>query len=44
MKQADIETYLVFCDDQGLAKSTRARRLSSIKQMYRFAFEEVLAR
>ncbi len=40
VKQADIETYLVFCDDQGLAKSTRARRLSSIKQMYRFAFEE----
>ncbi|MBM1817228.1 site-specific tyrosine recombinase XerD [Pseudosulfitobacter pseudonitzschiae] len=40
VKQDDIEAYLVFCDDQGLAKSTRARRLSSIKQMYRFAFEE----
>ncbi|ASM72536.1 MULTISPECIES: tyrosine recombinase [Roseobacteraceae] len=40
VKQGDIEAYLVFCDEQGLAKSTRARRLSSIKQMYRFAFEE----
>ncbi|MCR8827311.1 site-specific tyrosine recombinase XerD [Pseudosulfitobacter koreensis] len=40
VKQDDIEAYLVFCDEQGLAKSTRARRLSSIKQMYRFAFEE----
>ncbi len=38
--QTDIEAYLVHCDAQGLAKSTRARRLSSIKQIYRFAFEE----
>lgn len=38
----DIETYLVHCDAQGLAKSTRARRLSAIKQFYRFAFEEKL--
>ena len=36
----DIETYLVHCDAQGLAKSTRARRLSAIWQLYRFAFEE----
>lgn len=35
-----IEDYLVHCDAQGLAKSTRARRLSAIKQIYRFAFEE----
>jgi integrase/recombinase XerD len=41
-KQADVEAYLVHCDAQGLAKSTRARRLSSIKQLYRFAFEEGL--
>ncbi|MGJ8626609.1 MAG: site-specific tyrosine recombinase XerD [Sulfitobacter sp.] len=40
--QADIEAYLVYCDAQGLAKSTRARRLSAIKQLYRFAFEEGL--
>ncbi|PRY26974.1 integrase/recombinase XerD [Aliiruegeria haliotis] len=36
----DVEAYLVFCDDQGLARATRARRLSSIRQLYRFAFEE----
>jgi integrase/recombinase XerD len=35
-----IEDYLVFCDAQGLAKATRARRLSALKQLYRFAFEE----
>jgi integrase/recombinase XerD len=36
----DVERYLVHCDAQGLAASTRARRLSAIKQLYRFAFEE----
>ncbi|WP_368187956.1 site-specific tyrosine recombinase XerD [Aestuariibius sp. HNIBRBA575] len=35
-----IEDYLVFCDAQGLANATRARRLSAVKQLYRFAFEE----
>ena len=40
--QPRIEAYLVHCDTQGLAKSTRARRLSAIKQLYRFAFEERL--
>lgn len=40
--RADVENYLVWCDAQGLAKSTRARRLSAIKQLYRFAFEEGL--
>jgi integrase/recombinase XerD len=38
--QDDIEAYLIHCDAEGLAKSTRARRLSAIKQLYRFAFEE----
>ncbi|NNE52489.1 MAG: site-specific tyrosine recombinase XerD [Sulfitobacter sp.] len=38
--RADVEAYLIHCDAQGLAKSTRARRLSAIKQLYRFAFEE----
>lgn len=38
--RAEVENYLVYCDAQGLAKSTRARRLSAIKQLYRFAFEE----
>jgi integrase/recombinase XerD len=36
----EVEAYLIHCDAQGLAKSTRARRLSAIKQLYRFAFEE----
>lgn len=40
--RSNIEEYLVFCDAQGLSKSTRARRLSAIKQLYRFAFEEGL--
>ena len=35
-----IEGYLIACEAEGLAKSTRARRLSAIKQLYRFAFEE----
>lgn len=38
--QHTIESYLIHCDAQGLAKSTRARRLSALKQLYRFAFEE----
>jgi integrase/recombinase XerD len=35
-----VEDYLVFCDAQGLSKATRARRLSAIRQLFRFAFEE----
>lgn len=35
-----VEDYLVYCDAQGLSKATRARRLSSIRQLYRFAFDE----
>jgi integrase/recombinase XerD len=38
--RADVESYLIHCDAQGLAKSTRARRLSAIRQLYRFAFDE----
>ena len=38
--RVDIEGYLVYCDAQGLSRATRARRLSAIKQLYRFAFEE----
>ncbi|MEL6520933.1 MAG: site-specific tyrosine recombinase XerD [Pseudomonadota bacterium] len=41
-QRADVEAYLIFCDAQGLSRATRARRLSSIKQLYRFAFEEGL--
>ena len=38
--QADIAAYMVACADQGLGQATRARRLSAIRQLYRFAFEE----
>lgn len=38
--QDDIEAFLIECEAQGLAKSTRARRLSAIKQLFRFGFEE----
>jgi integrase/recombinase XerD len=36
----DVESYLVFCDAQGLSKATRARRLSALRQIFRFAHEE----
>ncbi len=36
----DIEKYLVQLNYSGLARSTRARRLSAIRQLYRFAYEE----
>jgi integrase/recombinase XerD len=38
--RADVEDYLVDCDTRGLSRATRARRLSAIRQLYRFAFEE----
>ena len=38
--RADVEDYLVDCDARGLSRATRARRLSAIRQLYRFAFEE----
>ncbi len=38
--RADVEDYFVACEAEGLSKSTRARRLSAIKQLYRFAHEE----
>jgi integrase/recombinase XerD len=39
--RADIEAYLASLDDQGMARATRARRLSSIRQFYRFAQQEL---
>tara|TARA_R110000851_G_scaffold102853_6_gene219551 strand:+ start:126 stop:1097 length:972 start_codon:yes stop_codon:yes gene_type:complete len=42
LSQADIDLYLIHCDAQGLARATRARRLSTIRQLYRFAFDERL--
>lgn len=38
--RAMVEAYLVACEASGLSKATRARRLSSIRQLYRFAHEE----
>ncbi len=41
-RQSHIEDYLAYCQAQGLSRSTRARRLSAIRQLYHFAFEEGL--
>ena len=38
--QETIESYLLDLDAAGLSRATRARRLSAIRQFYRFAFEE----
>lgn len=40
LPRAAVEDYMVACDADGLSKSTRARRLSSIRQMFRFAHDE----
>ncbi|PTV97011.1 integrase/recombinase XerD [Rhodobacter aestuarii] len=36
----EIEAWIVRLEAEGLAKSTRARRLSAVKQFFRFAYEE----
>ncbi len=38
--RAEIEAYLVDQQMRGMAQATRARRLSAIRQLYRFAFLE----
>ena len=38
--QADVERHIIHLDAQGFSQATRARRLSAIRQFYRFAFEE----
>lgn len=38
----DIDAYMVSCEAEGLSKATRARRLSAIRQLFRFAHEEGL--
>lgn len=40
MSRDEIEDYLLHCDAQGLSRSTRARRLSAIRQLTRFALDE----
>lgn len=39
-QKSNIEAYLVDCDQRHLAPATKVRRLSSIRQFYRFAFHE----
>lgn len=41
-KQTDVESYLAALADMGLAASTRARRLSSARQLHRFLYEDGL--
>lgn len=38
--RAEIEAYLTGCEAAGLAAPSRARRLSALKQFFRFALEE----
>jgi integrase/recombinase XerD len=38
--RAEIERYLIGCEGQGLATATRARRLASVRQLFRFAYAE----
>ena len=38
--RSDVENYIVSLETRGMASSTRARRLSSVRQLFRFAFEE----
>jgi integrase/recombinase XerD len=40
LSRGDIEAYLVACDADGLSPATRARRLSAIRQLFRFAHDE----
>lgn len=42
--RADIEAYLLAVTDRGLSRATRARRLSALRQLFRFAFDEGLRR
>ncbi len=40
LTQDDVEGFLIAAEAEGLSAATRARRLSAIKQLFRFAFEE----
>lgn len=39
-EREDVEKYIVALEHRGMAATTRARRLSAVRQLYRFAFEE----
>ena len=38
--RSDVESYIIDLETRGMAASTRARRLSAVRQLFRFAFEE----
>lgn len=40
--RADIEAYLIDLDNNGMARATRSRRLSAIRQFYAFGYDEGL--
>ena len=40
LPRAAVEDYLIACEAEGLSKATRARRLSAIRQLFRFAHDE----
>lgn len=42
VERQNIEEFVIDCEAQGLAQSTRARKLSSLKQFFCFLFEEGL--
>ena len=42
IERKEIEDYLIHCESIGLTKSTRARRLASIRGLFRYTFEEGL--
>ena len=43
LKREDIENYLKDLNSDGLAPATRARRLSAIKQFFKFCFDRHLS-
>jgi integrase/recombinase XerD len=40
LPKSAVEDYLVSCEAEGLSNATRARRLSAIRQLFRFAHDE----
>ncbi|MDG2097629.1 MAG: site-specific tyrosine recombinase XerD [Paracoccaceae bacterium] len=42
VEKTDIESFIINLSNKGLAASTRARKISSIKSFYKFLFEEKL--
>ena len=42
VEKTNIESFIIDLSNKGLAASTRARKISSIKSFYKFLFEEKL--